>query len=257
MFTIFKTMLTGMLRDAHTLFWTILFPVAMLIGLGLYLDNPGYSERLLAGVLAMNVLFGSTMVTAFNVMAHRNRGVYKLLRATPFPTSAFISAMTAARTVLALIVSACIIVTAVLVFGVQVGFTGLLAIFIVLLIGTACFTALGFLAANLSRDESNVNMISNLISFPMLFSSEAFYSLANAPDWVQFIGAIQPFHYFVQALQEAVTTGLASADLWTSVGFLAGFAVLILAAATFTFRWDAEPTARRGSAGGAKRHTAA
>ncbi|RCX16707.1 hypothetical protein DFP94_11154 [Fontibacillus phaseoli] len=83
MYTIFKTMLLGIVRDAHTLFWTILFPIAMLCGLGLYLDHPGYSERLLSGVLTMNVLFGSTMVTAFNVMAHRNRGVYKLLRTTP------------------------------------------------------------------------------------------------------------------------------------------------------------------------------
>lgn len=257
MFTIFKTMLTGMIRDAHTLFWTILFPVAMLIGLGLYLDNPGYSERLLAGVLAMNVLFGSTMVTAFNVMAQRNRGVYKLLRATPFPTSAFISAMTGARTVLALIVSACIIITAVLMFGVRAGFGDLLSILIVLLVGTVCFTALGFLAANLSRDESNVNMISNLISFPLLFTSEAFYSLQNAPDWVRFIGSIQPFHYFVHALQQAIANGLTSADLWISIGVLTGFAVLLLAAATFTFRWDSEPTARRGLVGNPKRRTAA
>ncbi|MGG3839766.1 hypothetical protein ABEV00_22430 [Paenibacillus thiaminolyticus] len=64
MITIFRTMLIGVFRDIHTLFWTIAFPLAVLAGLGIYFDNPAYSERLLAGVLTMNVLFGATMVTA-------------------------------------------------------------------------------------------------------------------------------------------------------------------------------------------------
>lgn len=72
MITIFRTMLIGIFRDIHTLFWTIAFPLALLAGLGIYFDNPAYSERLLAGVLTMNVLFGATMVTAFYVMAHRD-----------------------------------------------------------------------------------------------------------------------------------------------------------------------------------------
>lgn len=244
MITIFRTMLTGILRDAHTLFWTILFPVAMLIGLGLYLDNPGYSERLLAGVLTMNVLFGAAMVTAFQVMAQRNRGVYKLLRATPFPTAKFILAMTGSRTVLTLIVSACILAVGVLLLGVGLSLPSLLMIALTLLVGSACFTAIGFIAANLSRDESNVNMISNLISFPMLFTSQAFYSLQNAPDWVQFLGRIQPFHYFVEAMGVAVSPGR-PADYWTPLAILAGFAVLCLIVAAVTFRWDTERSARR------------
>ncbi|MGG6313218.1 ABC transporter permease [Paenibacillus macerans] len=226
MFTIFKTMLTGIVRDVHTLFWTIMFPLAMLIGLGLYLDSPGYSERLLAGVLTMNVLFGAAMVTAFQVMAQRNRGVYKLLRATPFSTAKFILAMTGSRTVLALIVSGCIIAAGVLLLGVSLSLQSLLMIALTLLIGSACFTSIGFIAANLSRDESNVNMISNLISFPMLFTSEAFYGLHNAPDWVRFIGRIQPFHYFVQAMGDAVAPGGVSREIWTPLAVLGGFAAL-------------------------------
>lgn len=244
MITIFKTMVRGILRDAHTLFWNIVFPVAMLCGLGLYLNHPGYAERLLAGVLAMNVLFGSTMVTAFNVMAQRNRGVYKLLRATPFSTTAFIAAMTGARTLLALAVSACVILTAFLLFGVTLTAAGAAGILLALLLGSICFTAIGFIAANLSRDESNVNMISNLISFPMLFTSEAFYSLQNAPEWVRFIGRIQPFNYFVKALNLSVTGGKLNGEVLIVLGVLAGFTVLSLAAASFTFRWDAEMSSR-------------
>ncbi|WP_042168635.1 ABC transporter permease [Paenibacillus gorillae] len=245
MFTIFKTMLAGIFRDGHTLFWTILFPLAMLAGLGLYFDNQAYSERLLGGVLTTNVLFGSAMVTAFNVMAQRNRGVYKLLRATPFKTSAFITAMTGARTALTLIVSGCVILMGVIILGVSLHALSLLMMLIVLLAGTVCFTAIGFIAANLSRDESNVNMISNLISFPMLFTSEAFYSLQNAPGWVQLLGKLQPFSYFVEAMSIAISPEGAFADIVMPLLILIGFCILCLAVAILTFRWDSERAAGR------------
>jgi ABC-2 type transport system permease protein len=95
MTTVFRTLLTGQFRDAHTLFWTILLPFALLIGLGLYFDEPGYAERLLAGVLAINILFGPGMVTPFQVMTLRNRGCSsccgrrpcRLRRSSPLPRS--------------------------------------------------------------------------------------------------------------------------------------------------------------------------
>ncbi|UNK18248.1 ABC transporter permease [Paenibacillus sp. N3/727] len=246
MFTILTTMLRGIFRDIHTMVWNVAFPLAMLVGLGLYFDNPAYSDRLLSGVLTTNVLFGATMVTAFYVMSHRNRGVYKLLRATPFSTLSFITAMTGARTVLALFVSVCVIIVSVLLLGVSLSLTGLALMLLVLLIGTVCFTAIGFIAANLSRDESNVNMISNLMSFPLLFTSEAFYSLEQAPQWVRVVGKLQPFHYLVEAMGIAIKTdGGSLSAIGLPLGILTGFTVVCLVLAALTFRWDSERPASR------------
>ncbi|MUT64745.1 ABC transporter permease [Paenibacillus sp. NEAU-GSW1] len=239
MYIIIRTMLAGIFRDVHTLVWTILFPIAMLLGLGLYFHDIEYSERLLSGVLTTNVLFGAAMVTAFYVMSHRNRGIYKLLRVTPFSTAAFIGATTVARTVLTLLVSCSVILISVLVLGVKLTVPGLLMMLTTLLIGTVCFTAIGFIAANLSKDESNVNMISNLISFPMLLTSEAFYSLQNAPEWVRVIGRLLPFHYFVKSMEIAIQQPFDITNLMPLV-ILIVFTALCLAAAVFTFRWDTE-----------------
>lgn len=214
-------------------------------GLGLYFDNPNYSEQLLSGVLTTNVLLGSAMITAFNVMAQRNRGVYKLLRATPFSTTSFIIAMTGARSVLALLVSCCVILMGLLLFGVSLSILSLFMMLLVLIVGTVCFTAIGIIAANLSRDESNVNMISNLMSFPMLFTSEAFYSLQHAPEWVQTLGMLQPFSYFVDAMSIAIRPNESFADILMPIVILTGFSVLCLAMATFTFKWDSEPPASK------------
>lgn len=245
MLTIIRTMLVGIFRDAHTLVWTIVFPVAMLLGLGLYIDDADYSERLLAGVLTTNVLFGAAMVTAFYVMAHRNRGIYKLLRVTPFSTAAFIGANTAARTALTLLVSGAVVVMSVLALGVKLSGLGLALMLAILMIGAVCFTAVGFIAANLSKNESDVNMISNLISFPMLLTSEAFYSLQNAPDWLRTVGRLLPFHYFVEAMGAAVGQSVDIGDVLPPLGILAGFAALCLGIAVYTFRWDADGAAYR------------
>ncbi|MGZ9586554.1 ABC transporter permease [Paenibacillus marinisediminis] len=246
MLTVLTTLLRGIIRDIHTIVWNIAFPIAMLVGLGLYFDNPDYSNRLLSGVLTTNLLFSATMVTAFYVMSHRNRGIFKLLRVTPFSTLSFITAMTGARTVLALLVSVCVIVTGVVFLDIQLEPISLLLMLIVLLIGTICFTSLGFIAANLSRDESNVNMISNLMSFPLLFTSEAFYSLEHAPQWIRVIGELQPFYYLVKAMGIAVNPAGSISDIWLPLGILSLFTVALLVIAALTFRWDHErPAARR------------
>lgn len=239
MYAVFRTLLAGLFRDVHTLVLTIVLPIALLLGLGLYFDDPAYSERLLAGVLTMNVLMGAAMVTAFQVMSHRNRGVYKLLRVSPFGPLAFIAAMTAARTVLSLIVSVAVTAVGIFVLGADIRAAGAGLLLVALLIGTILFTAVGFFAANLSKDESNVNMISNVIAFPMLFTSEAFYSLEHAPAWVRTISALQPFRYFVDVVAASLNGSWQAAD-WVSLGILAGFSAACLAAAALTFRWDSE-----------------
>lgn len=242
MLIITRTMLNGIFRDGHSLILTILLPVLLLIGLGIYMNDPTYTERLLTGVLTVQVLFGSGMVTAFNVMAQRNRGIYKLLRATPFRTSAFISAMTLARTIVTFLVSTVILITAIAFFNMDIGIVQLLKMAAVLIAGSVCVTAIGFFAANLSKDESNVNLISNLICFPMLFTSEAFYSMQTAPLWLQTFAKLQPIHYFVNAMSGAVagTTEPAWSAYWLPLLILSGFAVLCIVYAALTFRWDSE-----------------
>lgn len=244
MISVFKTMLAAMFRDMHTIVLTIILPIGLLLGLGLYHHNPEYSQQLLGGVLAMQVLVGSSMVTAFYVMAQRNKGIYKLLRITPFSTVSFICAMTASRTVLSMIINLSILAAGIFILKVELRSTTILTILLILLVGTVCFTAVGFIAANLSRDENNVNLISNLMCFPMLFTSEAFYSLQNAPDWIVILSKLHPFSYLVNALNHAIVPSEAN-SFWLPLAVLAGFALLLMTIAALTFRWDSERIGRR------------
>ena len=87
----FRTLFRGALRDRISLFFAIIFPVVLLFALGFIFPTPGYRRQLLAGMLAVSVLFFSLNGIAFESLFQRNSGVYKLLRATPYRSITFIA----------------------------------------------------------------------------------------------------------------------------------------------------------------------
>lgn len=238
MLTVFKTMLSTSLRDRISLFYATLFPVALLIGLGLYFDSPEYRTVLMTGVMALGSLFWALQGIAFQVMQQRNKGVYKLLQLAPYPVLSFILTMTLARTLLGLLMNMLLLLTGFIVFGIKTSLLGLLLLVVVLAVGTLCFTCIGFFISNIARNEAQINMYSNLLYLPMVFASEAFYSLNGAPDWIATIGRCFPFSYFVEGLRLALNsdgTGILM-PLLILIAFSAG-AILL---STLTFRCDAE-----------------
>ncbi|PYI50490.1 ABC transporter permease [Paenibacillus flagellatus] len=244
--TIFQSMLATSLRDKISLFYSTLFPVALLVGLGLYFDSPAYKPVLTTGVIGLGSLFWALQGVAFQVMQQRNKGVYKLLRLAPYPTLSFILCMTLARTVLGLAMSVLVLLAAVVVLGLPVTLAGVLTLLVVLAAGTLCFTALGFLVANMARNEGQINMLSNLLYLPMVFGTDAFYSLAGAPGWIEAVGRCFPFAYFVDGMRSALAGHYADAAV--SVAIVAGFTAAVLLLAAVTFRWDADQSPLGGKA---------
>ncbi|MBU5443721.1 ABC transporter permease [Paenibacillus sp. MSJ-34] len=235
--TVIRAMFVSSLKDKISLFYAVLFPLALLIGLGLYFDTPEYRFRLLTGVVVLSSLFWSVQGIAFQVHWQRNRGVYKLLKLTPFPTVSFILTMVLVRTALGVAINGIVMLAGMIGFGIAMPLGGIVPFLLILTLGMLCFTAMGFLLSNLARNEAQINMISNLIYIPMLFGTETFYSLQHAPQWIATAGNLFPLTYMVQGLR-------ASFAGWNGTAFymliVAAFTVGLLALAALTFRWDAE-----------------
>jgi ABC-2 type transport system permease protein len=178
-------------------------------------------------MLAVSTLFFSLNGIAFESLFQRNSGVYKLLRATPYPTIAFITNLTASRSIVALLSCALVTVVSVLTFGITVSWQSALLILPILVLGTLCFTFLGLTISNLVQNENQVAMLNNIVTLPMIFTSATFYSLSAAPAWIKTIGYAFPFSYLIDGEHAAEV-------LFPSLILLA-FTVLSLVLAVTTF----------------------
>src|SRR5215469_1046408 len=246
MFVPFRTLLRGALRDRISLAWAIVFPLVLLLALGFAFPTPGYRRQLLVGMLALSVMFFSLYGIAFESLAQRNQGVYKLLRATPYRTLAFVINLTLARGIVALLSSAVVAVIGVLVFHIAISIGAVLLLVPVLTLATLCFTFIGLIVGNLSQTETQVAGLNNLVTLPMIFASEAFYSLAAAPAWVQTLSRVFPLSHVLDAVRAALA-GSASGVV-APLLFVLSYTVLALTLAVLTFRWDPDAAPLRRSA---------
>lgn len=233
-FQIIKTLAISSLRDRITLFYTVAFPLVLLFSLSIFFNDPSYRPVVLTGVVAISTLFWSIQGVAFQVLQQRTTGVYKLLQVTPFSTIAFVFHLTLARTFISLLVTFFIFFVGLFYFNFSITVGAFLNLTALLIFATICFTVLGFLIANLSMNEAQVSMVSSLVCFPMIFTSEAFYSLENAPVWFALIGKLFPFHYFIQGLQAIVHNGGSYFSLFILGLYLIAFLILT----TVSFRSD-------------------
>lgn len=236
--TIFRTMMVTSLRDKITLFYSIALPIGLLVGLGYYFDSESYIPTLLTGVIALSSLFWGVSGIAFQVHWQRSRGVFKLLKLTPYPIMGFIFLLTAARTVLGIAINLIVLLVGVITFDVTVSVSTLFIMLGVMLLGTLCFTLLGYSISNFANNEAQINIISNLFFFPMIFGTDAFYSITSAPDWVVTMGKMFPLGYYVHGLRSALGTSNESIVYPIIILTIYTLALLILAAVTF--RWESK-----------------
>lgn len=236
MFAPVRILLVGTMRDRISLIYALAFPLAVLIGLGIAFPNPGYRQQLLGSLVAVSGMFFALNGTGFQVLSHRSHGVYKLLRITPFSTAKFIASLGVARWLVALVCATVVYAVGALALGLQPALVEVLSTILIAAISIALFTLLGFISGNLSNKEEQVNSVASLLSLPMLFLSESFYSLAKAPGWIKALSRLSPFTYVTNG-NHAATSGQLP-QLVTAAMVLTAFVALALLIATATFRWD-------------------
>jgi len=233
---LFRAMLVTSLRDKITLFYSLLLPVVLMFGLGMYFNEPAQQLRIVCGITAVSTLFWGMQGIAFQIHWQRSKGVYKLLMLTPMPLITFIIVMIMARTVIGVAINSVIWLVGMISFRLE--FTVLVAVltFLIIILGTLCFTGIGFVLANMARNEAHINMLSNLQQMPMIFMSSAFYSLSGAPQWVSVVGKAFPFEHYVQLLTNVHLTK-STVSMITLIVLILYIAISVFVSSV-TFRWD-------------------
>ncbi|HUJ74116.1 MAG TPA: ABC transporter permease, partial [bacterium] len=73
-------------------------------------------------------------------------------------------------------------------------------------------SSLGILIATRMRSQQGFQMLMQLLIFPMIVLSGAFFPINNVPPWLELVAKINPFTYGVDAVRQAFLIGASGAE---------------------------------------------
>jgi ABC-2 type transport system permease protein len=233
--------LRGFLRSRSQLYSSVLFPLMLLAILGIGVSEglepetvPDYVTFLAAGIVVITALFSSTFSSA-SYYQDRDSGMLRTFLASPHSPRVVLLGKTLSAVVIgvaqALLVLAVAAAVPAIDFTWQYGVVpSLLVVLFAIVVLNFFLSGLGQLLASRIRSMQGFHLVMNLVLFPFLFFSGAFFPLADLPGWLRVLGAINPLSYAVDMLQLALYAETADGYF----GLPVDFAVLgLLAAAVF------------------------
>lgn len=231
------------LREKTGVFWGVVFPLVLLIIFGSipsfrkpaselggisYLT--AYVPILIALVLALLAINALPAVLA----GYREKGILRRLATTPIGPVRMLGAQLAVQATLTTVTVILLLAVARIAYHVplpaQPG-----AFLLAMLLAAAALYALGLVVAAVVPSSRAAQPIGALLFFPMMFFAGLWLPIAAMPSVLQHISHLTPLGAAVQAL------GDASARQWPhplNLAVLAGYAVVLNAAAVKLFRWE-------------------
>ncbi|MFA9456456.1 ABC transporter permease [Halalkalibacter sp. AB-rgal2] len=232
MFNITRITLYKNMKDAYLLFWSIFLPLAVLFGLNYF--NIDVSMNTLLGVLSISIYFYCCITNSFSVYSQRKRGVFDLLKITPFSLWKYLSAITFSQTIIACSVSIVLLFVENSLFHFNMSALSIFLFIPLFWVGSAIFTLLGFALSSLPKNEGQLSITTNLIMLPLILCSSIFFNIAGAPKIVQWISWVNPFEWLQRGYRAALEMDL---SFWAlSILILFAMLSMFLFVAKVSFR---------------------
>ncbi|MBX9246155.1 ABC transporter permease [Actinotalea ferrariae] len=206
---------------------------------------------MLVSLTCYGVVTLAIVVFGEDVAKDRGRGWLRTLRATPFPTSAYLIGKVGAALVHAVLITAAMAVLATTAGGVVLGAAEWLGFAALMLVGVVLFSPLGFAIAYLARPKAAA-VIANVVFLPLAFASGFFVPLSELPPVMGDVARFLPTYHFGQlayglllpADDVEAFTGAATQPVALHVAWVVGYALVLGGLALTAARREA--VTRRG-----------
>jgi ABC-2 type transport system permease protein len=228
-------------RSREAAIFIFLFPLLLFALLTAVYDGRIYDRpaawALLAGMLGYGAANTAFVGLALILVARRELGILKRIRATPLPAPTYIVAVLASMLIV-------FVLQAGTLFGLgrvleSTPWPGhLLSLALALALGVAAFAALGIALAGLIRSVEGSSAVVNLIQLPMAFLSGSFGPTENYPEALRVLGDVLPLKYLLDMINAIYLDGK---EIWQEPGDLAvvaAWGLVGLVVALFRFRWE-------------------
>lgn len=209
-------------------------PVLFLVSLGFGLSsvfqasgNGNYIQFLVPGIVAMTILF-SAMFSGIEIIWDRQFGFLKETLVAPVPRTVVMFGRTLGGATTSVLQGTLLLVIS-LFFGFHLPLFAILPAFVIMVLISLIFTALGTAIASILEDMQGFQLIMNFVIMPIFFLSGALFPLESAPSVLKLVASFNPLTYGVDGLRAALL-GVSVHTVWTDVTVLlaVGVAFIIL-----------------------------
>ena len=226
-------------RNPVAAFFTFVFPLMFLVIFNVIYGNDEIdikggtvhtSTFYVPAIVALSVIGACYTNIAIGVSFSRDQGLLKRTRGTPLPGVIYMAGRIAHVTLLAILLVAIVTVAGVLFYDVDAPTNTMPAFIVTLIVGAATFCALGLAITAIIPNADASPAIVNATALPLMFISDVFIPLQDAPSSLITFAEIFPIKHFSSALMTAFNpfeTGagfeirnLAFMAIWMAAGLL-------------------------------------
>jgi len=190
-----------------------------------------------AGLLGFSLL-GIGIFGPVNVFPElKKQGILRRLSTTPLKVWQYFSSMAISQTIIGMVSLAVMFAVALSIFklnmtGNPFELIGFLIVSIVLMLG------IGLSIGGWAKNERQAAPLSNILVFPMMFLSGAFFPRFLMPEWLQDASAFLPLTPIIDGIRLIITENAHYVDLLPQLGIMGAWLVVIYIIAFRVFRWE-------------------
>jgi ABC-2 type transport system permease protein len=192
-------------RNPASAFFTFAFPLMFLFIFNLIFGNndigpPGQeisgSTFYVPSIAAFSVITACYTNIAISVTFLRDEGVLKRVRGTPLPPLSYLLARMLHSTFIAILLVAIVSVAGVVLYDVDFPTSDIAQLLLIVAVGAFTFSALGLAITSFIPNADAAPPMVNATILPLLFISDVFIPLQDAPSWlITFAKAFPIWHY--------------------------------------------------------------
>ena len=238
--TLTKVRVRLAMRNRTFLFFSLIMPLGFLFFFVTIFSKgePAWTAYILGAILTMTVM-GSFWGLSVQLVMFREAGILRRFRLAPLGAGPMLASSILANYILVLPSVATEILVTKFMLHMQ-GWGNLWAIFLLVTIGSATFSAFGLIVASVTNTMQETQVINQVIWTAFLFLSGATVPLARFPHWIQGASLFMPATYLATGLENAATNLATNGEIITdlialTIGVLVAFEI-----SRQLFRWEPE-----------------
>jgi ABC-2 type transport system permease protein len=235
------------MRNRAFFFFSLVMPLIFLFGAVTFLGR-GRKEWVgyILGAILTTTVMGSFWGLSVQLVTFREQGILRRFRLAPLGAGPMLASSILSNYFLVIPVVVFEILVCRWAFHMQ-SWGNLWAIFLLVSVGSATFSALGLIVASVTNTMQETQMINNLIWMGFLFLSGATIPLAIFPAWLQRVALFIPAQYLATGLESAATRLATPHEVLEDVAALLLGLFVAFEVSRQLFRWEPEAKVPRNA----------